>query len=80
MSDCAHIWKSVGAIHRITGIASETRHAHVCDCCDALGVRRRVSNRKSQVVPLAEASVWYAAAAWNAERSKALDRFLEELD
>ena len=78
MDDCTHAWKSVGSIHRITGIASETRHANVCDHCGALGVRRRVSNRKSQIFPLSEASAWYSAAAWSAERSKELARFLEE--
>ena len=78
MNDCKHAWSSVGSIHRITGIASETRHANVCDHCGALGVRRRVSNRKSQVVTLTEASAWYSAAAWSAEQSKALTRFLEE--
>ena len=70
MDDCTHVWKSVGSIHRITGIASEARHANVCDHCGALGVRRRVSNRKSQIVALTEESAWYSAAAWSAGQSK----------
>ena len=78
MDDCTHDWSSLGPVHRITGIASEARHANVCDHCGALGVRRRVSNRKSQIVPLTKASAWYSAAAWSVEQSKALERFLEE--
>ena len=80
MNDCTHDWRSLGPVHRIAGIASETREAIACRHCDALGVRARVSNRRSKNYPLAEASEWYSAAARRFEISKSLARFLEDTD
>lgn len=78
MDDCKHDWRSLGPVHRIRGISSETREAIACRHCDALGVRARVSNRKSKNYPLTEASEWYAAAARRLELSKSLAWFLDD--
>ena len=45
-----HVWSSHQPVHIVDGIRSRTMHASICQECKAIGIVRRVSNRKSCLV------------------------------
>ena len=55
-----HVWSREYPIHIPTYNSARTAHICKCKLCETFGIRKKISTRKSIIVPIDETNEWFA--------------------